>query len=58
MDELKLYEHFKKYIKENNYEGHIDSYGNRIETFLIIDDCAITFCFNNDNELQGCWLVS
>lgn len=55
MNEKKLYEILKKYIKVTNYESHTDTYGNRIETFLLIDDCAITFVFNNNDELMGVW---
>lgn len=57
MNKKKLYELLKKYIEPANYESYTDSYGNRIETFLHIDDCAICFLFNPDDDLLYVWHV-
>ena len=50
---MKLYEFLK--INCNEYEMVTDSFGNRLESFLILDDLAICFSFNVDNELLNCW---
>lgn len=55
MNEEKLYEILKKNIENTNYESHTDTCGNRMETFLLLDDCAITFVFNNNDEIKGVW---
>lgn len=39
----------------DNYEIIEDGYGNKMETFLIFDDFALTFVFNNSNELKNVW---
>ena len=57
MNEQKLYEILIKNIESTNYESYTDSYGNRIESFLLLDDCAITFVFNNNNKLVSAWKV-
>lgn len=53
MDLLKFYYFLKDNCKE--YEQVADSYGNRLESFLILDDLAICFSFNADDELLNCW---
>lgn len=55
-DTKPLYDFCKSYIiNTHDYEEVTDSFGNRIESFLILDDLAICFCFNADNELLNCW---
>lgn len=59
MHDVKLiYDFCKSYVTVTNkadYECVQDTYGNRIESFLILDDLAICFCFNANNELLNCW---
>ena len=55
MNYTDAYEFCKNYVAKENYESVEDSYGNRIESFLILDDLAICFCFNDKNELLNCW---
>ena len=52
--ELKLFEFFNSIIKDENRSEIEDSYGNKIITFLIIDDTAISFFFNNVGDLIAC----
>jgi hypothetical protein len=53
--ELKLFEFFNSIITEDHNRTEIeDEYGNKIITFLIIDDCAISFFFNNSGDLIAC----
>jgi hypothetical protein len=53
MDLMKLYDLLNKSC--NECEKISDSYGNRLESFLILDDLAICFCFNDNDELLNCW---
>ena len=53
MDLMKFYNFLK--INCKDYEQFTDSYGNCLESFLILDDLAIFFSFNTDNELLNCW---
>ena len=53
MDLIKFYSFLKDNCKD--YEGITDTYGNRLESFLILDDLAICFSFNTENELLNCW---
>lgn len=57
MNEQKLYEILIKNIESTNYESYTDSYGNRMESFLLLDDCAITFVFDSNNNLVSAWKV-
>lgn len=51
-----IYDFCKSYVTNKaDYECVKDTYGNRIESFLILDDLAICFSFNADNELLNCW---
>lgn len=53
---MKIYEFLKTNLfSSDNYEVIEDSYGNKMETFLIFDDFALTFVFNNSNELKNVW---
>jgi hypothetical protein len=51
----KLYKFLSQNYVDDNWEKTTDKYGNVIETFLIIDDCAICFLFNPDGELIYTW---
>lgn len=55
MDMKILYEFLKDHCDRDNYEQVSDSYGNSIESFLVLDDLAICFSFNNNDELLNCW---
>ena len=51
-----IYDFCKSYVTDKaDCECVKDSYGNRIESFLILDDLAICFSFNANNELLNCW---
>ena len=53
---MEIYEFLKTNLfSSDNYEIIEDSYGNKMETFLIFDDFALTFVFNNSNELKNVW---
>ena len=53
---MEIYEFLKTNLfSSDNYEAIEDSYGNKMETFLIFDDFALTFAFNNSNELKNVW---
>ena len=55
-NEKLIYDFCKSYVtNKGDYELVTDSYGNRIENFLILDDLAICFCFNANDELLNCW---
>lgn len=55
MDFKELYETCRRYVTRDNHEIIEDSYGNHIESFLILDDLALCFCFNDKDELLNCW---
>lgn len=53
---MEIYESLKtNLVSSDNYEIIEDVYGNKMETFLIFDDFALTFVFNNSNELKNVW---
>lgn len=54
MYEEKLYNFFNENVSGNNRTEIEDEWGNKIITFLVIDDCAISFVFNNNNNLIAC----
>lgn len=56
---MEIYEFLKTNLfSSDNYDYEIieDGYGNKMETFLIFDDFALTFVFNNSNELKNVWI--
>ena len=53
---MEIYESLKTNLSSSdNYEIIEDVYGNKMENFLIFDDYALTFVFNNSNELKNVW---
>jgi hypothetical protein len=53
---MEIYEFLKTNLfSPDNYETIEDCYGNKMDTFLIFDDFALTFVFNNSNELKNVW---
>ena len=52
--ETKLYNFFNENISDNNRIEAEDEVGNKIVTFFVIDDVAISFVFNNNNDLIAC----
>lgn len=55
MNPIDLYEFCLNTVEVSKYEKVQDSYGNRIESFVILDDLTLCFCFNNKDELLNCW---
>lgn len=58
MNVMEFFEFLKEKVSENNVEIIKDSFDNIIYTFIPIDDCAISFCFNGNNEFQSAWVNS
>lgn len=53
----KFYEFLSQNYADDNWERIADKYGNMIESFLPIDDCAICFLFNPKGDLLYVWHV-
>ena len=53
MDTKILYKFLKDHC--DNHEQISDIYGNSLESFLVLDDLAICFIFNDNDELLNCW---
>lgn len=49
--QLKLFMFLSANIEEENYTQIEDVYGNKVITFLIADDLAISFFFDGNNNL-------
>ena len=51
----KLYKFLYQNYANDNWEKTTDKYGNVIETFLVLEGCAICFLFNPDGDLVYTW---